>query len=187
MTLSPLRGALFCPPQLCAMPSPSRKAAPPAGPEPASAPAAEVLRQFRIVFSAVRRHFREVEKSAGLGGAQVWALSEIRARPGLGVTELALAMDVHQSTASNLVRNLLTRKLIRSEQGATDRRAVHLHILPAGRAVLKRVPRPFKGVLPKALEELDEATLRRLQADLATLINVLGAEDEAAQTLLSQM
>lgn len=35
-----------------------------------------VLRQFRIVFNAVRSHFRQVEREAGIGGAQLWALTE---------------------------------------------------------------------------------------------------------------
>ena len=34
-----------------------------------------VLRQFRLIFSSVRRHFQLIEKSAGVGGAQIWALS----------------------------------------------------------------------------------------------------------------
>jgi len=147
----------------------------------------QVLRQFRLIFNAVRKHFREVENVAGVGGAQVWALSQIRDKPGLGVTELAAAMDVHQSTASNLVRSLLARDLIRTEQGTADRRSVKLTIRPAGRAVLRRVPGPFTGVLPKALSELDNETLLRLQADLSVLIEQMGGEDEGAQTPLAQM
>lgn len=152
--------------------------------------ATEVLRQFRVIFNAVRQHFREVERCAGLGGAQVWALSEIRRNPGLGVTGLAGAMDIHQSTASNLVRGLLQRDLIRTEQGAQDRRSVKLWIKPAGRTVLRRVPGPFTGVLPKALADLDPATLARLRKDLAALIAVLGVGEEGEQaghTPLAQM
>ena len=64
----------------------------------ASVPATRVLRQFRLVFNTVKTHFQQVEKQAGLGGAQVWALSVIQARPGIGVTGLAAAMDVHQTS-----------------------------------------------------------------------------------------
>lgn len=71
------------------------------------ADAARVLRRFRLVFNAVKTHFQQVEKRTGLGGAQLWALSIIRQRPDIGVGDLANAMDIHQSTASNLVRALL--------------------------------------------------------------------------------
>ncbi|HWJ96252.1 MAG TPA: MarR family transcriptional regulator, partial [Telluria sp.] len=49
-------------------------------------PATRVLRQFRIVFNAVKTHFRQVEREAGVGGAQLWALSVIERTPGIGVT-----------------------------------------------------------------------------------------------------
>lgn len=149
--------------------------------------AAQVLRQFRLIFSAVRNHFREVEKSTGIGGAQVWALSCIRDHPGVRVTELAAIMDVHHSTASNLIRSLLARDLVRTERSAEDRRAVLLHIRPAGRTVLRKVPGPFTGVLPQALGALDTTTLRRLELDLAHVIDQLGIDADGAQTPLAQL
>lgn len=134
-----------------------------------------VLRQFRIV-NAVKAHFQQVEKLAGVGGAQLGALSAIAAEPGQGVTRLAQAMDVRQSTASNLVRGLVERELVAVACEGTDRRAVQLRLLPAGRRVLRRAPGPLEGVLPKALESLDAATLARLDADLARLIALLDAD-----------
>ena len=145
------------------------------------AASARVLRRFRLVFNAVKTHFQQVEKTAGIGGAQLWALSIVAGRAGLGVTELARAMDVHQSTASNLVRGLAEHEYLRVERGATDRRAVQLRVLPAGRRVLRRAPLPLAGVLPQALESLDEATLERLDHDLARLIGALETDHDAAR------
>lgn len=48
-------------------------------------PARQVLRQFRVIFNAVKVHFRQVERESGLGGAQVWALSVVAESPGIGV------------------------------------------------------------------------------------------------------
>ncbi|MCW5663036.1 MAG: MarR family transcriptional regulator [Piscinibacter sp.] len=139
-------------------------------------PAARVLRRFRIVFNAVKTHFQQVEKLAGVGGAQLWALSLVRAHPGIGIGDLARSMDVHQSTASNLVRTLVERGLVATMRDGIDRRAVQLQLLPAGRAVLRRAPGPFAGVLPQALGRLDAATLARLDEDLAALIAVLDVD-----------
>jgi len=47
---------------------------------PSTPPATRVLRQFRVVFNAVKTHFRQVEREAGVGGAQLWALSVIDRR-----------------------------------------------------------------------------------------------------------
>lgn len=162
---------------------PGREHAPP--PE-LSQPATRVLRRFRLVFNTMKTHFQQVEKQAGIGGAQVWALSLIDAQPGLGTSGLARAMDVHQSTASNLVRALQARGYVQAKKGGTDRRAVQLTLLPEGRAVLGKAPAPLSGVLPQALASLDAETLARLDEDLARLIRVLGGDEHDARIPLGQ-
>lgn len=142
-------------------------------------PEKQVLRRFRVVFNAVKTHFQQVEKQAGIGGAQVWALSVVQQQPGIRVSALAVAMDIHQSTASNLVRLLVDRALVQAVRSDEDRRAVLLHLLPAGQQLLDRAPGPFTGVLPAALEQLDAATLARLNDDLGQLIAVLAAHTGA--------
>lgn len=150
--------------------------------------AAAVLRQFRQVFNAVKTHFQQVEKTVGLGGAQVWALSVIRDHPGIRVTELAQAMDIHQSTASNLAKGLIDRDLIMSlVKEDPDKRIVRLKLKPAGSKVLRAVPGPFEGVLPNALHSMDAATLKRMHTDLNTLLAELHADAEAAHVLISDM
>ncbi len=146
-----------------------------------------VLRQFRLVFNTVKTHFQQMEKRAGLGGAQVWALSVVRDRPGIGVNELARALDVRQPTASNLVKALADQALIEVRKDERDGRAVQLRLLAAGARVLRRAPGPFTGVLPEALASLDPATLERMERDLAVLIKVLGADERGASIPLSQM
>ena len=156
--------------------TPRRKAAGAASADPA----ARVLRRFRVVFNAVRSHFRAVETKAGISGAQLWALSVIHAHPGIGVGELARAMDVHQSTASNLLRVLVERNLVVAERAGEDRRAVQLQATARAARLLAKAPGPFTGVLPEALGRLDKATLARLDRDLARLIEELGADERGA-------
>lgn len=147
----------------------------------------QVLRRFRIVFNAVKTHFRQVEKRVGIGGAQLWALSLIQERPGIGMGELAQAMDVHQSTASNLVRTLVGQNLVVTSKSETDGRAVVLTVLPAAVKLIKKAPMPFAGVLPDALARLDPATLKRLDADLGQVIALLETDERAANTPLGQL
>lgn len=152
-------------------------------------PSRQVLRQFRIIFNAVKTHFRQVEQESGLGGAQVWALSVVSESPGIGVGQLAEVMDIRQPTASNLVRGLVAKGLLTSERSAVDRRAVALFATAEARLILGRVRGPWSGVLPQALDTLDEATLQRLQADLASVIRRLGeaATSDAANIPLAQL
>lgn len=149
--------------------------------------AVRVLRRFRQVFNAVKTHFQRVERQAGIGGAQLWALSVAGAQPGLGIGELALAMDVHQSTASNLVKALVQADLLEARREGADRRAVQLHLRPAGQALLAAAPGPFAGVLPDALSQLDPETLRRLDQDLGRLLSLLATDRRAQRIPLAHM
>lgn len=149
--------------------------------------ALRVLRQFRQVFNAVKTHFKMVEKRAGVGGAQLWALSVIANHPGIGVNALAGAMDIKQTTASNLVKGLVERELVKVARDGPDRRAVQLNLLAPGKRLLAKAPGPFAGVLPGALAQLDPKVLRRLEADLAELIVALGPDDRAAKTPLADL
>lgn len=168
--------------------SPTRRAAPPAeAPTVQVDPTARVLRKFRMVFNAVKSHFQQVEKRAGVGGAQLWALSVVRERPGIGVNELARLMDIHQTTASNLVKALVASALLSAERNGPDRRAVQLHVLPGGTRVLRKAPGPFAGVLPDALARLDPATLERMDQDLGALLSQLKADERAAGTPLAHL
>lgn len=151
------------------------------------ASAARVLRQFRQVFNAVKTHFQQVEKKTGVGGAQLWALSIIRSNPGIGVNALAEAMDVHQSTASNLVKTLAEREYVAATKAAADRRSVQLKVLPAGTRLLNKAPGPFTGVLPDALAQLQPETLVRLELDLAELLARLNTDERAANIPLGQV
>ncbi len=160
--------------------------APPSSPSE-QPPAVRVLRHFRVVFNAVKTHFQQVEKRAGIGGAQVWALSVLQAHPGLGMSDLSRHMDIHQTTASNLVKSMVSAGLARTTRREDDRRAVSLHITEAGQAVLERAPGPFAGVLPQALSELDPHTLERLDQDLLRLIDRLQPEENAAKVPLAQL
>lgn len=167
--------------------TPTKKSPAPTEPDHLSEPATRVLRRFRLVFNAVKTHFQQVEKKAGVGGAQIWALSVVRGNPGIGVNALARAMDIHQTTASNLVKALVSCEMLVAEKKGPDRRAVQLRVLPAGTRVLRRAPGPFAGVLPEALDRLDAHTLDRLDQDLSTLIRELGVDDKAAGIPLAQM
>ena len=149
--------------------------------------ALRVLRQFRQVFNAVKTHFQQVEKKVGLGGAQVWALRVIQESPGIGIGALALAMDIHPSTASNLVRALVERELVSVSRNADDRRTSQLKLLPGASRLLRRAPAPHAGVLPEALAALDPNTLKRVERDLAKLIDVLRVDQRSARIPLADL
>lgn len=129
-----------------------------------------VLKLFRVIFQSVNRHSHEVERKAGIGGAQLWALAEISGRPRITVTELAKAMSIHQSTASNLLEKLESQNYVARNRSDEDRRVVLLTLTPQGEEVLNKAPLPYRGVLSDALLKLDAAGLAMLQGSLEQLV-----------------
>ena len=113
----------------------------------------------------------------------------VREQPGIGVGALARAMSIHQSTASNLVRDLERRGLVTRERRGRDLRHVQLYPSRKGLALLKAAPRPLIGVLQQALSELSAARLAALHTELARVIALMkGKQVAAARTLpLSDM
>jgi DNA-binding MarR family transcriptional regulator len=159
-----------------------------ASPAPRAAEVRAALKHFRVIFSSVRRHFAVVERACGVGGAQVWALAAMAARPGLRVGDLAESLSIHQSTASNLVDKLIRRGFARRRRDRVDRRVVRLELTAKGRRLIGRAPRPLEGVLPDALKRLPPAALARLDAELALLIRTMQLKDDrAAYTPLAHL
>jgi len=136
-----------------------------------------VLMQFRVVLRSIRKHYRSVERTCGVSGAQLWALVHIGADPGLKVTDLANAISIHQTTASNIVDKLVDDKLVNRRRVSDDRRVIRLFLTPKGERVLHRAPRPLRGVLQEALLDLSPATLRALHRHLAELVRHLQFRD----------
>ena len=144
---------------------------------PADPLALAVLMQFRLIFGSVRHHFREVEQSCGVTGSQLWLLHEIAHTPGVGVSELAARLSIHQSTCSQLVDKLEARGLISKARKADDQRRVGVQLTDQAAEVLAVAPGPVAGILPQALQGLPDDTLERLHLGLAEVISQLTVRD----------
>ena len=150
--------------------------------------ALEALKLFRIIFKSANRHFHEIEKVAGIGGASLWALAEIGEIENLTVSRLANSMSIHQSTASNLIDKLESKGYITRIRSIDDRRVVYLSLTELGQGVLAKAPLPHRGILPDALMRLSPETLSEINHHLSLLISgmerkhVNGAFEPLGQT-----
>lgn len=148
----------------------------------------DVLQQFRVIYGTMRQYFREVEDCCGFSGSQMWVLQEVQRSPGLGVTDLAGRLGIHQSTCSLMVEKLVVLKcLVRTRQRA-DQRRVGLCLAPAGLEAIAALPGPAEGVLPEALAAIPGVALETLNINLKELIRHLPRKDDAfASTPLADM
>jgi len=140
----------------------------------------EVLKRFRLIFKAVQQHSQWVETLCGVTSAQLWAMWELSRSPGLRVSDLAKAMSIHQSTASNLLDKLAKKGFVKRERVSEDQRVVTLSLTQEGLDVIGQAPAPAQGILQHALFQLPEAALQCLAKDLDALINEMEIKDDEA-------
>ena len=140
----------------------------------------EALRLFRTIYAAVRHHLQNIERRCGASGAQVWALALVARQPGIRVTELAGAMAIHPSTASNLLAKAEKGGLLRRERSQADQRVVKLYLTVLGADTLAKAPEPVAGLLPDALGRLPEDVLLRLSTDLQLLATHMAVQEDAS-------
>lgn len=138
----------------------------------------QVLKKFRIIYGSVRQHFRDVEQTCGVSGSQLWIMQEIANTSGIGVSELAERLSIHQSTCSQLVEKLVTRKLIIKERSKEDQRRVGLNLTDTAAKLIKNAPGPAEGVLPEALSALSAETMQSLDLALEKVIKQLQYRDD---------
>lgn len=142
--------------------------------------ALSVLMKFRLIINSAKRQFKWIENQCGINGAQLWVLWEIQQAQGLRVNELATAMAMHQSTVSNLIDKLSRATLITRERATGDQRVVTLHLTESGKALLKRAPKPARGILPEALFSLSGNALATLDKLLEQVLHEMGSTDMAS-------
>jgi DNA-binding MarR family transcriptional regulator len=140
----------------------------------------EVLKSFRVIYGSVRQHFRDVRRATGISGSQLWILHEVMQSPGIGVSELAAKLAIHQSTCSQLVEKLVRAELMAKTRSSDDQRRVGLSVTARGKRTLAAAPGPAEGLLPEAIAEISPATRRGLQRGLKEIIRALDLKDEAA-------
>ncbi len=155
------------------MQAPGKRRHPAAETHPAelgTAQSHEALKRFRQIFKAVQQHSQRVEQRCGLTSAQLWAVAELARRPGQRVSEIAGAMSIHPSTASNLLDKLEKKGLVRKERQSDDQRVVRLTLTEQGRQTLASAPMPAEGILQSALFSLPDAVVLALIDNLDCLV-----------------
>lgn len=129
-----------------------------------------VVRHIRTVIRAIQAHSAWVERQCGLSAAQLWALWEIHAEPGLRVKDISERLSIRPATASNLLDKIQDKGLIRRDRCGPDQRVVQLFPTEAGEALLAGAPGPAEGALLNAMARMSATDVHALGASLAGLV-----------------
>jgi DNA-binding MarR family transcriptional regulator len=140
-----------------------------------------IIQQLRLVIRASQKHSRWIEAESGVSSAQLWAMWELFAAPGMRVSDLSRSLSIHQSTCSNMLDKLQDKGLVKRERAGPDQRVVRVYLTAQGTDILATAPRPAQGMLTHALHKLSDESQQQLEQALDQLLEVMDfCEDGAA-------
>src|ERR687885_2492543 len=134
-----------------------------------SADPVTVANRLRPVLLKLNRHLRREIHSLGVTGGQVALLNTIRARPGIGVRELAALERMSAPGMSKYVTRLEAAGLVAREPSGEDRRRVGLRVTREAERVLRSVKSRRTAWLASRLRGLSESELDALDAAVEPL------------------
>jgi DNA-binding MarR family transcriptional regulator len=143
------------------------------------------LNALRRIIRALRLSSTATEKALAVSGAQLFVLHQLAAGApldgvGFSIAELARRTSTDPSSVSVVVRRLVARKLAARRTSAADGRRAEVVITEAGRALLRKAPRPVQEVLIASLQALPPEQLAVVVISLESVVRALGMEEEDA-------
>lgn len=133
----------------------------------------EIAGRLRPVLLKLNRELRREVHPLGVTGGQVALLVQIRARPGIGVRELAALERISPAAMSGYVKRLERAGLVDRTQLADDLRRQGLTVSEAGERVLRSVRSRRTAWLAARLKELEPEELAAIDRALEPLARLL--------------
>lgn len=119
------------------------------------------------------RSARGVENKTGRTNAQIALLGFVVRQGPLTVNDVAALARTGQSTVSTVLSRLERERLVRRVTSPADRRRVLVEATSAGRALLRRAPRPATHDLLRAIDALTPTQAAAVVKALDPLLRAL--------------
>src|SRR5512133_4082886 len=136
----------------------------------------ELANRLRPVLLKLNRELRREIHSLGVTGGQVALLVQIKARPGIGMRELAAVERMSVPGMSKFIARLEEAGLVQRAAVEGDQRRVGLSLTAAGQRVLRSVKSKRTAWLSARLRQLDHDELEAVDAAIEPLTRLLDAE-----------
>jgi DNA-binding MarR family transcriptional regulator len=133
----------------------------------------ELANRLRPVLLKLNRELRREIHSLGVTGGQVALLVQIKARPGIGMRELAAVERMSVPGMSKFIARLEEAGLVQRAPVEGDQRRVGLSLTAAGHKVLRSVKSRRTAWLSARLRQLDPEQVEALEAAIEPLEQLL--------------
>lgn len=142
-----------------------------------------VIDSVRVLVKALRDSGRDAEQKLGITSAQLYVLQALRDRPA-SINELAERTYTHQSSVSMVVARLVDSRLVSRTAARGDARKLSISLTAAGRNLIKKAPDAAQTRLISALSAMTRSDLKSLSAHLASLTEIMDAQELEGQQRL---
>src|ERR1700755_2783662 len=137
----------------------------------------ELANRLRPVLLKLNRELRREVHSLGVTGGQVALLVQIKARPGIGMRELAAVERMSVPGMSKFITRLEGAGLVQRAAVEGDQRRVGLSLTAAGHKVLRSVKSKRTAWLAARRRHLEPAQLDALDAAIEPLAHLLALDE----------
>jgi DNA-binding MarR family transcriptional regulator len=144
-----------------------------------------MLVALRRVMRAVDIHSRRLVQSHGLTGPQAIVLKELVRAGSLSSGELAKRVSLGHGTVTEIVKRLESRRLLKREQSAADRRRVNVSPTPAGREWIAGSPPLLQETFSQRFAALKDWEQNLLLSSVQRVAELMDAETIDAAPVLS--
>jgi DNA-binding MarR family transcriptional regulator len=128
----------------------------------------ELLRQWRAVMASARPRWNATDLTL----TQLRALSVIRRRDGMRMSELGTELGIGAAAASALADRMARRQLIVRRPDPDDRRIVRLEVAKRGRSLLERLEQGSIDHFGKLIERMTPAEREALATILRAFVRL---------------
>jgi DNA-binding MarR family transcriptional regulator len=148
----------------------------------------EIIQNFRLVFQAIQRHSKYVEKQLGISSSQLWAMTELSLQPGLRVSDIADRLSIKNATASNMLDKIQSKELVERKRENEDQRVVRIYLTDKGRDLLQQSNVPTQGAVLSGLGLMAAKDVVHLHSALNMLVdNMLTHENLSTKVPVEQL
>jgi DNA-binding MarR family transcriptional regulator len=149
-----------------------------------SAQEEEILRSLRRIIRAVDLYSRRLIAQTGLSGPQLVCLRALARLGSMQTQQLADTVHLSAATVCGILNRLEQRGLVARTRQSDDRRRVVVSLTEAGADNVDNAPPAMHDKFLQQLRELPPAKRQAMQATLATIVEMMAADELDAAPLL---
>lgn len=142
-----------------------------------------VINNLRRVFQVINGYSKNAERTTGLTGPQLWAMTLLSNGAPIRVSDLAGRMFLHPATVVGIIDRLETKGLVQRTRSKEDRRVVDIDLTAPGKDLIAKAPQVAQDMLVNGLIELSDEQFSWVEEGMEQIVRILGAEHVFPQPL----